>query len=144
MPLPTNLPTLPVRTALVGPNGTMSRPWLDFLQKALVNATPPIGIYVNGVLAIESDAAPNPYITVNAEPSQLAAYVKQAPTGAPLTFTINAGGGSDWSTITIPAGSTSVTVNSPGGILANTPIRLNIKTVGTTYPGSDLAVFLYF
>ena len=137
------LPSLPTRTPFLDGSGRISKPWLDYLQKNTAATTPPIAIYVIGALAIESDAAPNPYITQAANPSRLSAYVKQAPTGADLTFTINAGG-VDWATVTIPAGSTSVTVSNPGSITANTPIRLNIKSVGTTYPGSDLAVFLYF
>jgi hypothetical protein len=105
--------------------------------------TPTVSLFVNGALAIESDAAPNPYLASIAAPSRLSAHVKQAPTGAALTFTINAGGG-DWKPVIIGAGATSATVPNPGSIAANTPVRVNITAVGTTYPGSDLAIFLYF
>jgi hypothetical protein len=51
-------------------------------------------------------------------------------------------------TLTIPNGSTSVVataaqIDAAAPIPANTNVRLSITSVGTTYPGTDLSVFVY-
>ncbi len=103
---------------------------------------PEVALFVIGTLAIESDAAPHLYLPSAWTPSRMAAYVKQAPTGSGLTFRISVGG-SNWSPATIPAGQTSVIVQAPGSIQPATPVVLSVTAVGTTLPGSDLAVFFY-
>ena len=75
------------------------------------------------------------------------AYVKSAPVGADLVFTIYAGN-TAWITLTIANGNTSIVataaqVDAAPVIPANINIRLAITAVGTTFPGSDLSVFIY-
>ena len=73
--------------------------------------------------------------------------MKSAPIGAAIAFTIYAG--SDvWMSLTITAGSTEVVatdaqISAAAAIPAHANIRLAITAVGTTYPGSDLSVFVY-
>ena len=102
---------------------------------------------VSGVLGIQSDAAPAFYLNNDFTAGSVKAYVKSAPMGADLVFTIYAGT-TAWTTLTIPAGTTSVVataaqIDATTTIPANTNIRLAITAVGTTYPGSDLSVFVY-
>ena len=102
---------------------------------------------VSGTLCIQSDAAPALYLNSDFTAGSVKAYVKSAPVGADLVFTIYAGANA-WMTLTIPNGSTSVVataaqVNAAAVIPANTNIRLAITAVGTTFPGADLSVFIY-
>ena len=74
-------------------------------------------------------------------------YVQDAPTGSGLSFTIYVGL-TAWLSLTIPADATSV-VATPSQIAAlaqipaNTAVSIGITAVGTTFPGSDLSVFVY-
>ena len=104
-------------------------------------------LQVDGTLAIQSNAAPAFYLNTPFVPGAVKVYLKTAPTGAALTINLNAGG-TTWMTLTIPAGSTTVTatatqIAAAGMITANTDVTLDITTVGTTFPGSDLSVFVY-
>jgi len=104
---------------------------------------------VAGVLGIQSDAAPAFYLNNDFTPGAIKAYVKSAPVGADLTFSLYVGTSSTpWITLTITAGSKSIVATSDqidvlAPIPANTNIRLAITAVGTTYPGTDLTVFVY-
>ncbi|HZT29237.1 MAG TPA: hypothetical protein VFA33_05105 [Bryobacteraceae bacterium] len=104
---------------------------------------------VAGVLGIQSDAAPAFYLNNDFTPGAIKAYVKSAPVGADLTFSLYVGTASDpWITLTIPAGQKSVVATSDvidalAPIPASTNVRLAITSVGTTYPGTDLTVFVY-
>jgi len=69
------------------------------------------------VPGIQSDAAPAFYLNSDFTAGAVKAYVKPAPAGAALTFSIYVGSSSPWITLTIAA--------------------------GTTYPGSDPTVFVY-
>lgn len=98
------------------------------------------------------DAEPGPRDTLTNNDftaGSVKAYVKSAPVGADLTFSVYVGSATDpWMTLTIPAGSTSVAataaqIDAAATIPANTNVRLAITAVGTTYPGSDLSVFVY-
>jgi len=102
-----------------------------------------LSLYVGGTLGIGSDLAPVVALTEARKPTSVKAYVKQAPTGAGLTLKLVVGG-ADWLTLTIPAGQTSASATPSSEIAANTNVRLDITAVGTTFPGSDLSVFLYF
>jgi hypothetical protein len=104
---------------------------------------------VAGVLGIQSDAAPAFYLNNDFTPGAVKAYVKSTPVGAALTFSLYVGTSSTaWITLTIPAGQKSVVATSDqidvlAPIPANTNVRLAITSVGTTYPGTDLTVFVY-
>src|SRR5579885_767866 len=104
---------------------------------------------VSGVLGIQADAAPAFYLDTDFTAGSVKAYVKSAPVGADLTFSIYVGDSSDpWMALTIAAGSKSVAataaqIDAATTIPANTNIRLAITSVGTTYPGTDLSVFVY-
>src|SRR5579883_505498 len=102
---------------------------------------------VSGALGIQSDAAPAFYLNSDFTAGSVKAYVKSAPVGADLVFTIYAGVNA-WMTLTISNGSTSVVattaqVDAAATIPANTNVRLAIASVGTSYPGADLSVFVY-
>jgi hypothetical protein len=103
---------------------------------------------VSGMLAIGSDQAP--WISLSSAQSVTAVQLKakQAPTGAPLVCQIYAGT-SPWMTLTLPdgAGSASATaaqIAAAPAIAAGAPVRLDISSVGTTFPGSDLSVMVFF
>lgn len=101
----------------------------------------------DGTLAVQSDAAPAFYLNTPFVPGAVDVYLKTAPTGAALTITLNSGS-TTWMTLTIPAGSTSVSatpaqIAAAGTIPANTNVSLSIMAVGTIFPGSDLSVFVY-
>ncbi len=104
---------------------------------------------VPGVLGIQSDAAPAMYLNGDFTAGAVKAYLKSAPVGAALTLSIYIGTATDpWITLTIAAGSKSVVATSDvidalAPIPANTNVRLAITSVGTTYPGTDLTVFVY-
>jgi hypothetical protein len=103
----------------------------------------------SGVLGIQSDAAPAFYLNTDFTAGAVKAYVKSAPVGADLTFSIYVGTATDpWITLTIAAGTKSVVATSDQvdtltTIQANTNVRLALTSVGTTYPGTDLTVFVY-
>jgi len=99
---------------------------------------------VPGTLGIQADAAPAFYLDSDFRVGSFKAYLKSAPVGAGLAISIYAGT-TLWTSFTIPAGSTSVMVGTNGltPIPANVNIRLAITAVGTTFPGSDLSVFIY-
>jgi hypothetical protein len=102
---------------------------------------------VSGTLGIQADAAPAFYLDSDFTAGSVKAYVKSAPVGADLVFTIYAGA-TAWLSLTIPAGSTSVAatqaqIDGAATIPANANVRLAITAVGTTFPGADLSVFVY-
>ena len=104
-------------------------------------------LQVDGTLGISTDAAPAFYLNTPFVPGAVNVYLKQAPTGAALTINIKAGG-TTWMTLTVAAGLTSVAATSTqitaaGTIAANTNVSVDITSVGTTFPGSDLSVFVY-
>jgi hypothetical protein len=107
-----------------------------------------VALYVGGALGIAADAAPAMYLPSARTPTAAQAYVKTAPTGAALAFTIYAGGVA-WLALTIADGATyaaasPAAVAAAGSIAGGCDIRIAITAVGTTFPGADLAVFLYF
>jgi hypothetical protein len=93
--------------------------------------------------------APAFYLNGDMTPGAIKAYVKSAPVGADLMFSLNIGTSSTpYITLTITNGSkpvvaTSDVIDALGPIPANTNVRLAITSVGTTYPGTDLSVFVY-
>ncbi len=102
---------------------------------------------VNFTLGIQADAAPAFYLNKDFVAGSVRAYVKSAPVGAAIAFTIYSGSDA-WMSLSIAAGATSVIatdaqVAAAAMIPANTNVRLAITAVGTIFPGADLAVFLY-
>lgn len=107
-----------------------------------------VNLTIDGTLAIGSDLASRISLLDAARAVAVKAELKQAPTGAALTFKILLGA-SDWMTLTIPAGSTSISATAPqiaaaAEVGAGLNIRLDITAVGTTYPGGGLSVSLFF
>ena len=95
---------------------------------------------VAGVLGIQSDATPAFYLNADFAPGSIKAYLKSAPVGADLTFSLYVGTSSTpYITLTIPAGcksvvATSAQIDALAQIPANTNVRLAITSVDTTYP----------
>ena len=109
--------------------------------------SPAFTLSVDGTLCIIADAAPAMYLNDPFTATAVKAYVKQAPTGSDLVFTIYAGA-TAWLTLTIPNGSTSVEATDAqiaalASVPADTNFRLAITAGGSTFPGSDLSVFFY-
>ena len=102
---------------------------------------------MQGTLGVESNAAQPLYLNRPVTVGDVKAYVQAAPTGSGITFTIYVGG-TAWLALTIPAGQT-VVVATPSQIAAlteipaNTAVSIGITAVGTTFPGSNLSVFIY-
>ncbi len=99
---------------------------------------PNVIISIDGTLAIGSDLAPMVSLGVTQRATGVRCLVKQAPTGADLTFAIYVGG-TLWMTLTIPAGQTSVTatqaqLDAAADITADANIRVDITAAGTTFP----------
>ena len=102
---------------------------------------------MSGVLGIEADAAQPLYVNGGVTAGDVKAYVGTAPTGAGITFTIYVGG-TAWLSLTIAAGTTSVAatptqIAALTEIPADTAVSIGITGVGSTFPGSDLSVFIY-
>ncbi|MGD0497537.1 MAG: hypothetical protein ABSC23_03775 [Bryobacteraceae bacterium] len=102
---------------------------------------------LQGTLGIESNAAQPLYLNGPVTVGDVKGYVTAAPTGAGVTFTIYVGGVA-WLTLTIPAGHTSVVatpdqISALTQIPANTAVSVGITGVGTTFPGSNLSIFIY-
>ncbi len=102
---------------------------------------------MQGTLGIEANAAQPLYVNGTVTAGAVKAYVQAAPTGAGIAFTIYVDGVA-WLPLTIPAGQTSVVATSAqiaslSAIPPNVPVSINITAVGTTFPGSNLSVFIY-
>jgi hypothetical protein len=102
---------------------------------------------MQGTLGIESNAAQPLYLNGPVTVGDVKAYVQAAPTGSGMTFTIYVGGAA-WLSLTISAGQTAVVattsqIKALTQIPANTAVSIGITAVGTTFPGSDLSVFIY-
>jgi hypothetical protein len=113
------------------------------------NASPGITLQIDGTLAIGSNQAPIVALSTTRTPSAAAVYMKTAPTGSSgATFNINVGG-TLWMTLTVPAGSTTAAATSAqltasGALAAGENITLDVTAVGTTVPGADVSIFIYF
>jgi hypothetical protein len=107
-----------------------------------------VTLSVDGTLAIGSDLCP--LVSLNAPATVLAVTVsvKNAPTGANITVALYVGG-TLWLTLIILAGTTTVSA-SPSQIAGLTVIpaannvRLDLTTVGTTSPGTDLTAQIFY
>jgi hypothetical protein len=106
-----------------------------------------VSLCADGALGIQADAAPAAYLSRESKATAIKAYLKSAPIGAALAFTIYTGA-DEWLSFTVPDGSTSVAASegdmaTAPKIAADTNIRLAITAVGSTFPGADLSVFIY-
>lgn len=98
-----------------------------------------------GILSIRSNAAPLAMLQETRGVERLIALVKQAPLGADLTARVNVGGAA-WADVTIPAGATQAARGAVGlpAIAEGALVTVDLLTVGTTFPGEDLTLLVYF
>lgn len=95
---------------------------------------------VPGTLSIRSSAAPLLQLPSARNVSLVRALLKQPPTGAAVALSLKVGTG-EVAALSIAANQVSASVNTLGkSIAANTSITLDITSVGTSFPGSDLTV----
>jgi hypothetical protein len=106
-----------------------------------VNTAPAAVIVIPGTLAIGSDLGPIAAMPTTSTPANITVQLKQAPAGAALVVVVYVNG-VVYATITVPAGATSASVATSTQIMAGQLIRVDVTAVGTTYPGSDMTVFI--
>lgn len=99
---------------------------------------------VSGILGSLSNAAPNLYINDDGIASLVRADVQNYSIGNPIQITIYMGTTS-WMTLTILAGSLSIIATQTqlagaSQVVSGQFWKLDINSVGGTYPGSDLVV----
>jgi len=135
-----------------GPSDTYTANWTGGLDNGILTGSPAassgVTLQVGGTLAIGSNLAPVVALNADRQPQSVSVHLKTAPTGAALTCQINLGG-TLWMTLTVPAGATSVSATSgqlsaAGQLTSGSLITLDVTATGTTFPGSDLSVFIYF
>lgn len=107
-----------------------------------------INLSVNGPLAIGADQCPIIAPLASTPASAVVATVKQAPTGHDLVIPILSNGVA-WMTLTIAATTTTISatgtqISTAGPLTALGAVRLDLSAVGTTIPGEDLAVQIYY
>lgn len=107
-----------------------------------------IALTIDGTLAIASDQAPLASLNASATVLAVTVSVKQAPTGANITAALYVGGVL-WLTLIILAGTTTVSATPSQiagltAIAAASNVRLDLTTVGTTSPGSDLLAQIFY
>jgi len=117
------------------------------LGQALEQYQSAVNLTVDGTLSIGSDQASRISLRRAASAVAVKAVVKTAPSGADLTVQLLVGT-TEWMALTIPSGSTAIEATasqlaSASQIPADTNIRLDLVTVGTTFPGADLSVAIY-
>ena len=102
---------------------------------------------ITGYLAIQTSAAPAIIVDADRAIRDIYGILGSAPTGAGVTIQLNRNGVA-WATVSFAAGSTTSSVvagfgltplraGSPGDILT-----LDVQSVGTTNPGSDLTIII--
>lgn len=103
-----------------------------------------INLTVNGTLAIGSDQAARISLREAAAVRRVRLEVKQAPVGADLVVHVRIGPVQTLVSLRLPAGATEIASDliAPD-IPPDTSVRLDITSVGTTFPGADLSVSLY-
>ena len=96
---------------------------------------------VPGTLAIESNAAPLVQFTAARSFTKIALFVKQAPAGAAITVSVNAGS-KVLGMAAIAAGAVSGTATVSWTLPANSLLTVDITGVGLSFPGADLTIEL--
>jgi len=136
-------------------NGNLALQGLSPFRDTLILGQPPTASYtgamsigIDGTLAIGSNLGPCAFFNGNTTLKAVRAEVKTAPTGANLSININVGG-TLIMTLAITAGSTAVSatatqITSAAQVPASTNVTVDITGVGTTYPGGDLTVSLFY
>lgn len=119
-----------------------------FGASGLAGITGAIYINVPGTLAIGFNLAPLTQVFKAITPLDVRMVLKNGPTGAAFTGALMLGS-TPWLTLSIPSGQTEIDSTAPqlsaaGMISANTNVILNVTSVGTTFPGSDLTVIIYY
>ena len=144
-----------VQVGTVAASGNMSPAILDpfreiylFGQEASGAGSQGVVLQIDGVLAIGTDLTPIVALNVSSRAVAVVASVKTAPVGADLFINIMLST-SLWMTLLIVAGTTTVSaiaqqISTAGLLVAGFNISLDIAGVGTTVPGSDLSVMIYF
>lgn len=127
--------------------GVITKRAMDQIKSDLIRFRGAVNLSVNGTLAIGSDLAPRVPVLDATRIRGVWVECKQAPLGAGITVRISSGDNA-WMTLTIPDGATMIQATAaelaaateiPGGA----SIRLDIRAVGTTFPGADLSVSLF-
>jgi hypothetical protein len=124
--------------------GLATMPWVSWFRQVdgFIASLAGLTISVFGTLAIGSNLGQVPAFVPSAKTfTQAVAMVTSAPTGADLILTVTSGAYALF-TVTIPAGSTQGSSTAAAGVLASTPIEVNIIQVGSTFPGANLTVVL--
>ena len=119
-----------------------------FGQSSVVTGKVGVVLQVGGTLAIGHDLAPIIALNSSGRAVAVVVSVKTAPVGASLVIYINLGGALWMGLVILPGATTgaasSTNISSAGVLVAGLNISLDIAAVGTTVPGSDLSVMIYF
>jgi hypothetical protein len=130
----------------------LNSPWTGFFSAldALLGASgtavaaETYSLGAEGTLAIASDVAPKTYVMTSVTPSTLRLDLKQAPVGANLVVALSyyttPGETTLVATFTAGPGELSDTQTSTVAVPAGAWWEVDITSVGTTFPGSDLTV----
>jgi hypothetical protein len=98
---------------------------------------------IPGYLAVQAGAAPDILVDAPKVIRDISAFVKQPPSGGPVVLTVTLNGVA-YCTLTIPDGATEPTSAIDGSALKpmqyQDRLSIDIISVGTTVPGSDLTV----
>lgn len=98
---------------------------------------------VPGVLGVRTDAAPRVSLQSTLTPNELLVLVKRAPVDADILVVLQVAG-VDYASVTIVKATTSGRISSLAGIAKDALITLDIRQVGTKFPGADLSALLRF
>lgn len=122
-------------TTIINNNGTAVAP---------ASSNPVYRLSLNGTVGIASDVCPREFILLTATPTVARVDLKNAPTGASAVFKIYQNS-TLWLTLTMTATNTSIVataaqLSAAGAITAGNYWRVDITSVGTTFPGSFMTV----
>ena len=149
------LPSAPLRSPFNSVGDIFSSVWQRWfiqIHSAVAEAaTAPTGgsrsdlnLSVDGTLAIGSSMAPIQALAEDATAAAVVCAVELPPIGADITIGITVDG-AVWMTLVIPNGQNKVVatageIAAAGSLGAGSVVGIQLSTVGTTFPGSDLTV----